>query len=226
MGRPDVEDKIRLRVRVGPDQVQERWWRIEQPVPSVALALRGRIGAALGPAADEAVMLMLRSLEPQLDDDLLSDEATVGDALALATFRRARSGQGIAAPSEDADATAGRLLALATFIGRRTGAGLDSVLLLGEHERQDGGRPGYRWTRPSLLYRLLMDSRLTFGGYAPRPLWPSGAPGDEAPGAALLKANLQGSVGEHTAALDNLVAGPDELLLLVAWALLHLWRPF
>lgn len=226
MPRRDVEDTIRLRVRVSADQVQDRHWRIEQPPPSVALTLRGRIGAALGPAADQAMLLMYHNLDPASAEDLAQDEATVGDALALATFHNARSGRSVAVQGEDADATAGRLLAVAAFIARNTGATLDSSLLLGEHERQGGGAPGYKWARPALLYRLLMDSRLTFGGVAPKPLWPSGVPGDESPGAALFKAHLQGSIGEHIAALDNVVAGPDELLLLVTWALLHLWRPF
>lgn len=226
MARREVEDTIRLRMRVGPDQVQERWWRIEQPVASVALTLRGRIGAALGPAADQALLLMFRTLDPQTSDDLVQDAETVGDALALATFRRARSGQSITVPGESLDLTAGRLTAVAAYVARASGASLDATLLLGEHERQDGGRPGYRWAKPALLYRLLMDSAVTFGGSAPRPLWPSGVAGDEATGAALFAAQQRGSIGEHVAALDALVAGPDELLLLVTWALLHLWRPF
>lgn len=226
MPRRDVEDTIRLRVRVSADQVQDRHWRIEQPPPSVALTLRGRIGAALGPAADQAMLLMFRNLDPESAEDLSQDEVTVGDALALATFRNARSGRGIAVPGEDADAVAGRLLAVAAFVGRRAGVSLDSALLLGEQDRRDRGEPGYRWARPALLYRLLMDSHITFGGTAPRPLWPSGMPTDESAGAALFCAHQQGSIGEHIAALDAVVAGPDELLLLVTWALLHLWRPF
>lgn len=222
----DVEDTIRLRVRVGPEQVLERWWKIEQPQPSVALTLRGRIGAALGPAADQAMLLMIRGLAPMTSEDLAADEATVGEALALATFRRARSGQDIAVDGEDADITAGRLLSVATFIARAAAQGLDATLLLGEHERRDRGQPGYQWPKPALLYRLLLDSKLAYGGHAERPRWASGAPGDEAPGAGLLAANLRGSVGEHIAALDTLVQGPDELLLLTTWALLHLWRPF
>lgn len=226
MARRDVEDTIRLHVRTGPDAAQDRWWRIEQPPPSIALTLRGRIGAALGGAADQAMLMMLKATDPQALRDLADDTETVGDALALATFQRARSGRGVAVEGEAADLTAGRLLAVAGFVARTSGTDLDAALLLGEHERQDGGRPGYRWVRAPLLYRLLMDSKVTFGGVAAKTLWPSGMPADESPGAALFRAQAQGSVGEHVAALDAVVAGPDELLLLVTWALLHLWRPF
>lgn len=222
----DVEDTICLHVQVSVEVEQDRWWRIEQPPPSIALTLRGRIGAALGPAADQALLLMFRGLDPQGAEDVEQDEQSVGDALALATFRRARSGRSVVVDDEPADVTAGRLLAVAAFIGRRTGAGVDSVLLLGEHERREKGQPGYKWPRPALLYRLLMDSKLCFGGWAERARWPSGTPDDEAPGAALMQAQLRGSVGEFIEALDKVVAGPDELLLLVSWALLHLWRPF
>lgn len=228
MPRPDIEDIICLQVRIGreEDAVQSRWWRIEQPPPSVALTLRGRIGAALGPAADYALLQMFRATDPDGAEDLEQDGATVGDALAMATFRAARSGQSVAVAGETADQTAGRLLAVAAFITRKSGVGLDSALLLGEHDRRENGQPGYRWPKPALLYRLLMDSKLTYGGSAARPRWPSGLPDDEAPGKDLFAAQARGSMGEHITALDAVVTGPDELLLLVTWALLHLWRPF
>ena len=90
----------------------------------------------------------------------------------------------------------------------------------------DGDSLGFRWPGPSLLHRLLLDSRLSYGGSGEKWRTPSGVAGEDHPGAALADAVNRGNVGGFINAMDDLVTGPDELTLLVAWALLHLWRPF
>jgi len=230
MARPYIEDQICLSMRVGPspEDVERRWWKIEQPRPSIALALRARIGSALGPATDDAVMRSLYAvIDPDAEDDVAADTATVGEAAALQVFRRARSGKSLVAlaEGETMDIAAGRLLAIASFVARAAGQRLDAALLLGEHERVADNLE-YRWAKPSLLHRLLLDSGLRFGGSAKAPRYPSGRPGDDSPGAALFAAWNGGSVTTFVREVDVLVSGPDELLLLTVWALLHLWRPF
>jgi len=237
MGRHEVEDEVRIAVQVGHGTVERRWWRIVQPPPSVAFSLRGRIGAALGPVVDIAMREFSRAVDPQAEEDLEADVQTVGDAAALRAFRNARAGKSVTSaaalvgPGVQAKAgdVAGVLLTVATFIGRHTGARIDAPTLLGVHERNtanDADSLGFKWPGPSLLHRLLLDSRLTFGGTAEKWRTPSGVVGDDHPGLALADAVNRGSVGGFVAALDDLVAGPDELTLLYAWALLHLWRPF
>jgi len=224
-----IEDEVCLTMRVGPgaEDIERRWWSIVQPRPSIALALRARIGAALGPAADAALRSMYAVIDPDAEDDIAADTATVGEAAALQVFRRARSGKAIVdlADGETMDIAAGRLLAIASFVARAAGQRLDAALLLGEHERV-ADNLDYRWTKPSLLHRLLLDSGLRFGGAAKRPHYPGGRPGDTSPGAALFTACNTGSITAFVKEIDALVSGPDELLLLTVWALLHLWRPF
>lgn len=229
MPRHDIEDEVCLTMRVGQgaEDVEPRWWSISQPRPSIALTLRARIGAALGPASDAAMRAMYRVLDPDAEEDLEHDAATIGDAAALQTFRRARSGHCIVdlAEGETMDIAAGRLIAVAAYIARVSGQRLDAALLLGEHDRV-ADNLDYKWTRPSLLHRLLLDSGLRFGGSAKRPNYPSGRPGDSSPGAGLFAAYNTGSITAFIREVDELVSGPDELLLLTTWALLHLWRPF
>lgn len=229
MARRDIEDEVCLTMRVGPcaEDIEARWWSISQPRPSIALTLRARIGAALGPAADAAMRSMYAILDPTAEDDLEQDAATVGDAAALQTFRRARSGHCIVdlAEGETMDLAAGRLIAVAAWVARASGQRLDAALLLGEHDRV-ADNLDYKWTRPSLLHRLLLDSGLKFGGSAKAPYYPSGRPGDKSPGAPLFSAYNTGSITGFVKEIDELVSGPDELLLLTVWALLHLWRPF
>lgn len=225
MPREDVEDEVCLEIRTGVDTVEKRWWRIVQPVPSVAFSLRGRIGSALGTAVDAAMRSLYAVTDPDGEEDIAATTATLGEAAALQAFRRARSGRSIAEPGERADVSAGRLLAVAGFVARSSGITLDAALLLGEHERHSNAF-GYKWAKPSLLHRLLLDSGLTFGGSAPRARYPSGRDGEDHPGAGLWRAYNTGSVGDFVREIDGLVSGPDELTLLVAWCLLHLWRPF
>jgi hypothetical protein len=227
MPRRDIEDEICLSMRASADDVESRWWSISQPRPSIALTLRARIGAALGPAADAAMRSMYAVLDPGAEDDLEQDAATLGDAAALQTFRRARTGHCIVdiAEGETMDLAAGRLLAVAAYVARASGQKLDAALLLGEHDRV-ADNLDYKWTKPSLLHRLLLDSGLKFGGSAKVARYPSGRPGDTAPGAGLFAAYNTGSITGFIREIDALVSGPDELLLLTVWALLHLWRPF
>lgn len=228
--RVELEDEVCLPVQVGPDKVLDRWWRITQPPPSVAFSLRGRIGAAMGSLVDVAVREFARAVDPQGELDLESDVASVGEARALQAFRRARSGRSVTNGDLPADVVAGDLLACAIYVAQKTGVHLDGPALLGVHERntgRDAASMGFRWPGPSLLHRLLLDSRLTYGGsYEKAARWPSGMEGEDHDGAPLWKAVNEGSVGSFVNALDNLVTGPDELTLLYVWALLHLWRPF
>lgn len=224
---PRPEDTICIRVLTGTDRPTDRWWSIVQPPPSVALGLRGRIGAALGSAADMAIGLMLRGIDEEGEADRQADVVTVGEAAALRACRRARSGQSIV----DLGGTAGageaavQLCRVASWAAGAAGIRLDSALLLGEHERTAEAM-GYRWARPALLHRLLLDSSLRYGGDGPTARWPTGRATDEHDGAGLWDALNRGSIGEFVRALDDVVTGPDELTMLTTWALLHLWRPF
>ncbi len=234
MARRDVEDEACLPVQVGwgegdTERMEHRWWRITQPVPSVAFSLRGRIGAAMGPLVDVAVREFVRVVDPDGEADVASDAASVGEARALQVFRRARSGRSVVNGDLPGHDVAGDLLATAVYIARATGGRIDGPALLGVHERntaRDGSSLGFKWPGPSLLHRLLLDSRLTCGGSAKVARWPSGMAGEDHPGADLWTAVNEGSVGGFVHALDRLVTGPDELTLLYTWALLHLWRPF
>ena len=225
--RRDLEEVLRLEVRVGQgaDDTRRRWWRIRQPPPSVAFTLRGRISSCLGGTMDWAVRNFLAVTDPQAEADLVADGMTVGEALALRTFYRARTGRAVVDAGEDVSEAAARLLAVASAVSAHAGVDLNAALLLGEHERERDNM-AFRWAKPSLLHRLLLDSSLTYGGDGERPRYPSGRPGEQHAGAGLWKAVEGGSVGEFVRCLDQVVAGPDELTLLCAWALLHLWRPF
>ena len=229
MARREVEDTVRIPVQVSREVVERRWWRVVQPPPSVSFSLRGRIGAAFGPLVDVAMREFSRVTDPDAEEALAADVATLGETAALRAFRRARSGEAIADGGRPADEVATTLLAVATYVARATGGRIDGPLLLGTHERCTADDPdalGFRWPGPSLLHRLLLDSHLTYGGSGEKFRAPSGRAGEEHPGARLFDAVNRGSVGGFVGALDDLVTGPDELTLLVAWALLHLWRPF
>ena len=140
--RAEVEDKVCIAVETA-NGVEHRWWRITQPVPSVAFALRGRIGAAIGDTVDVAMREFSRAVDPDAEEALEADVQTLGDAAALRAFRNARAGRSIVsasalvAPGRTATAAdvAGVLLTVATFVARHTGGRLDAVGLLGVHER-------------------------------------------------------------------------------------------
>lgn len=232
MGRP--EDRLLLTFPTpdgSPRPTRARWWWIRQPPPSVAFALQGKIGAALGEAGMFAVDALF--VDPDQADDFEAESALLGDALAARTLRRSRAGQPIAAmgPAREAQA---RLWAVLGAAAQRAGKGVDALLLLGEPGREQG-QPGYRWQRPSLLHALLMYSELQFDGEDER--GPRSTPVDlgrlderstaEARQAgALRQAVVDGSLSGFVRALDDLLVGPDELALLSAWAVLHLLRPF
>src|SRR5690348_15207574 len=93
--RAEVEDKACIAVETAAG-FENRWWRITQPVPSVAFSLRGRIGAALGAGVADVMMREFsRAVDPQAEADLEADGQTVGDAMALRVFRNARAGESI-----------------------------------------------------------------------------------------------------------------------------------
>ena len=215
-----------------PAPYRVRWWWIMQPPPSVAFNLQGRIAAALGAAGEYAIRGLFVADEQA--EDLERDTAVVGEDLALRTLRRSRAGLGIA-ESQDADGLAGataRLYAVIRAATARSGAGLDAVALLGEPERVRG-QQAPRWRVGGLLHHLLLHSSLRHDGEGPKPLDPppTGPPPADASAdlrsrMALRDAVADGSVGGFMAALDDVLASPDELALLCAWAVIHLWRPF
>ena len=210
-----------------------RWWYIEQPRPSVAFALQVKVATALGGAA--GFFLDAFAVHPDDAEDYQAAKATVGDALALATLRRARAGKALW-DAEEAVPCSARLWAVIHAAAKRSadGARLDALLLAGDTERERGGAAdAYRWTKPSLLHQLLLASGLRFEGEgdAPKSARPPGVLGEQVPEevkrrAALRDAVALGGVGEFLRALDDILVSPDEMALLSAWAVLHLWRPF
>ena len=152
--RAEVEDKVCIAVETA-NGLENRWWRITQPVPSVAFALRGRIGAAIGDTVDVAMREFSRAVDPDAEEALEADAQTLGDAAALRAFRNARAGKSVVsaaafvAPGRTATAAdvAGVLLTVATLVARHTGGRLDAVGLLGVHERNtanDADSLGFR----------------------------------------------------------------------------------
>ena len=230
---PDDRVALKLPAPEGhPYPHRVRWWWIRQPVPSVAFELQGRIAACLGAAGEHAVRALFADEDQAVD--LAGDVATVGEPLAMRTLRRARSGRGIAEPWPNADLAecTSRLWAVLRLAAERGGPTVNALALLGQAERLPGG-PGHRWASPSLLHRLLLFSGLRYDGEGPQPLGPlpEGPPPGDAPADVVLRAGLrdavaEGSTGRFMDALDSLLASPDELALLSAWAVLHLWRPF
>jgi hypothetical protein len=230
VARPFIEDRVCLVLPGEGGRVVRRHWRLQQPSPLVAFSLRGRIAACLDGAVDLAVRETFRALDPQAEADLEADTQTVGEAAALRAWRRARAGQCLV--DDDGTAPVGAagdvLRAVLAAVAARCGVRLDHALLLGEAEREEDGAEGYRWVRPSLLHRLLLDSRLSFDGEGPRPRTRSwlaeGEP--ESPGRSLSQAVASGSISEFCRALDACLWSADEAGLLAAWAVLTLWRPF
>lgn len=226
---PRPTDQIVL-VLPGPEGAPEirRWWWICQPPPSVAFSLQVKVSAALGGAAGFALDAFFA--HPDQVEDYEADRQTVGEALAMRTLRRARSGRALFDGGDMVPCT-DRLWAVLRVATARGGPSLDALLLAGEAERVKG-EAGYRWPRASLLHRLLLDSGLRFDGEGPAPLaslperLPPDAAADVKRRAALRDAVASGSVGDFVKALDEVLVGPDELALLSAWALLHLLRPF
>lgn len=209
-----------------------RWWYIEQPRPSVAFALQAKVFAAAGGALD--FFLAAFSAHPDDAEDFAADKVTVGEALALETLRRARSGKALW-DAESMVPCATRLWAVLHAAMKRQGSQrLDALLLVGDAERVQGGTPDdYRWTRPSLLHRLLLDCRIRYDGCGPKPKDALPAvlpPGSQDPEVlqrvALRDAVAVGGIGKFVEALDDIVVSADELALLSAWAVLHLLRPF
>ena len=241
---PRPTDQICLILPTATGGERKRWWHVTQPPPSVAFALQGKVAAAMGDAASFALEGLFAS--PEQAEDFAADKATSGEALALRALRRSRAGAAIMAlDAEDgpvppgvnpgrfgAHMAAARLWAVLHAATRKAGRSVDALLLHGEAERRTDG-PGYKWPRASLLHRLLLDSGLRYDGEGDGPKTqapPATLPGDasdELRQRVLLRdAVASGSVGQFSAALDEVLASPDELALLSAWAVLHLWRPF
>ena len=213
--------------------VVRRWWYIEQPRVSVAFALQARVATALGGSA--AFFLDALGVHPDDAEDFEAAKQTAGEALALDTLRRARAGRALW-DAESAVPCSARLWAVIHAAARRSadGARLDALLLAGEPERERGGAPdAYRWARPSLLHQVLLACGLRFDGEGAEPkapildaMPPPNAPDEVRKRMALRDAVALGGVGEFLRALDDILVSPDELALLSAWAVLHLWRPF
>jgi hypothetical protein len=211
-----------------------RWWSIRQPGPVEAFTLQGKIAAAVGDAGAAAIEALF--LSPDQHDDVAGDAALFGEALAMHTLRRSRAGRPIMDLQDRGDVLGAqdRLWAVLAFAGKRAGGkgGMDVATLLGTIDRDREGNE--RWTSPSLLIRLLLASELQFDGEAetgPRPtavdlakLGPRD--GDQKAAGELRQAVVERSAAAFARALDVVLASPDELALLAAWAVLHLYRPF
>lgn len=233
-----------------PDERRFRHWWIQQPPPSVAMALQARVAAACGDAATHVLASFFADEEQGADFE--ANKRTMGEALALQTLRRARSGKALF-NLEDGIACTERLWAVVRYAQVKSGGGLDALTLIGMPERVPRSA-AFRWTSPSLLHALLLASSLRYDGEVPEGEGPLPALADgpvQAPAPAgaspesraayavawrrysedvkrakLRDAVSEGSVSAFVAALDEVVCCPDELLLLSAWAVLHLWRPF
>ena len=237
MPRRDIEDEVCIRILTpgSGGELERRWWAISQPPPSVAFALQASIADALGGAADQAIRLLLRAVDPETEEEVEAAEKTLGESVALAVFRNARAGRALVpevvdlvdGTSRDAhlgDAT-DRLRAVLTFVGSNLGVRLSAARLVGVPER-DRDNLAFRWKEPALLHQLLMYSGLKFGGSGMRPAWSAGKDDTRHPGTDLYCAMNTGNVNRFMGALDLVVASADELALLCAWAVIHLWRPF
>lgn len=236
MPRPAIRDEVCLLLPTAEGgEPSRRWWSVRQPSPLVAFSLQARVAAALGPGADLVVRALL-AVDREGEEAVAADRVTVGEARALEAFRRARSGRCVVDQGEPAEEAAGRLWAVVALSVARCGQRMDAALLAGEAERQPpqpgpGGEPaggGVRWTRPSLLHRLLLDSELRFGGEGAQPRRGSwlveGEP--DSPGRRLAVAVAGGNAAAFSAALDGVLVSADEVALLSALAVLTLWRPF
>lgn len=235
MPRRDIEDEVCIRILGPTGDMERRWWAISQPPPSVAFALQASIADALGGAADVAIRLLLRAVDPETEEAVEATEKTIGESAALAVFRNARSGRALV--PEDVELVDGqrrdahlgdatdRLRAVLTFVGGNLGVRLSAARLVGVPER-DRDNLAFRWKEPALLHQLLMYSGLRFGGGGQRAHWSAGKDDVKHPGAALFDAMNTGNVNRFMTALDEVVASADELALLCAWAVVHLWRPF
>lgn len=253
---PRPEDRICLIIPTPSGPERKRWWYLMQPPPSVAFALQGKVAAALGDAAGFALQGLFAAPEQDEDfaaDRVTMGEALALRALrrsragvpimaldaediaAMGDAGAVGGAPGAAGPGDlrrGAQAAMARLWAVLHAATRRAGGSIDAVLLHGEAERK-AGEARHGWPRPSLLHRLLLDSGLRFDGEgdSPKNAPPAGPPPPDAPvelrlRVALRDAVADGSVTRFVGALDDVLASPDELGLLAAWAVLHLWRPF
>ena len=229
-----VHDSLCVALPAPGGGVRLRHWWLRQPPPTVAFALQSRLAAALGPAADAAVRLAFRLVDPEAEEALeaATRDGGPGEALALQAWRRARSGQAVSdgLGSRESIVEAGeRLRAVLAFVARHTGAQFDGLLLAGESEQEQvrGGPPSRRWTRAGLLHVLLHESKCRFRGEGEQPRAGTyAADAEDSPGKRLAAAADGGSLPAYVAALDAVLASPEELALLCAWAALTLYRPF
>lgn len=236
--RNDIEDQICLSIPVGIDEVQNRWWKLEQPPPSVAFSLRGHLLAALGPNTINAIQRWLEASEknlqdtyedpPQVIEDFKSNILTTNETIAASIFRKTRMGQCLVAEGENLGEATTRLMAVLSAISKTFDLQLNAPTLVGESERHADNVAIHRWPKPSLLHRLLLSSKINFGGTGKTPVYPSGrdVPGGNDPGGPLCKAVAAGSISGFINALDDILVSADELAMLSAWAVVHLFRPF
>lgn len=230
----DIEDRLCLTIPTGPNTNQKRWWSIRQPRPSFALSFQGRLTAAFGPGVFGAIheLLVKAANDSQKTDDggervreYHAVKEALGDEHALASLRRARAGGCLVAEGESMVLSATRLRALIHLMSRKFGVNLNAIVLFGEVERKEENMDSY-WAKPSLIHQLLIHSELTFEGTGDEHSPPSGMETDDSPGAKLWKALNYGRTEEYIRELDDLLVSAEELAMLSAWAVLHLYRPF
>ena len=87
MPRRDIEDEVCIRILTpgSGGELERRWWAISQPPPSVAFALQASIADALGGAADQAIRLLLRAVDPETEEEVEAAEKTLGESVAPET---------------------------------------------------------------------------------------------------------------------------------------------
>lgn len=225
-----IEDRIFLLIPSAADTVDHRWWEIRQPSPSIAFALLGKFQAALGPRMGESILKLLQasSVEegaPSEAEDFALTSQALGETVALQAWRSARSGHTLVREGESLGVAGERLRILLSWITRSTGVDLLAMELYGDFERLKDHKE-HRWTKASLLHRLLFASELTFLGDGPKAVAPSGAEKSDHLGDPLFCAVQSGSITQFVQCLDQLLISHEELALLCTWALIHLVRPF
>ena len=171
MNRPTDRARLIFPDPQRPGEFLYRHWWIMQPPPTVALALQLKVAAACGDAARWVLEAFFTS--PEQAEDFAAERDTMGEALALQTLRRARAGQALFS-GEDGIFCTSRLWAVLRMAQARSGGTMDALTLLGEPERVPKSQD-YRWTRPSLLHRVLLASGLRFDGEVGEHEPPAGA---------------------------------------------------
>jgi len=152
MPRRDIEDEVCIRILTpgSGGELERRWWAISQPPPSVAFALQASIAAALGGAADQAIRLLLRAVDPETEEEveaeggLRPDVAAMTDEMVVEVLQTEISGRAeaedrpfgevLAELSQQPDGTA-----LTNVRGMQKNVDLARATLSALYDAQDGG---------------------------------------------------------------------------------------